>query len=272
MSHRPGMRKRPAPSTTVAPAGTPTSALEPTTAIRLPRTSTVCAGSRRPPATSTTVTPRMARSAATGAVAATGVADGATLGAQPVASARAYSGTRRFIRAAPGASSSNDGTVHHCRTRRATSASLGGRTRVAWSWPPSTTASRGRRPLPQEPQGHVGERHEWIVDGHVVPVRDHPELCGRDVPVQVHRELHREEDVAVAVHDERRRGDPRQVGGADWRMVKVRDGLMERPCPRGSTRITRYCPASRATSGSQSLPHPPKPCSNRSGSPMPTSR
>src|SRR5215218_3680655 len=58
MSHNPGMRNFPRPSTSRAPRGTVT--LVPTPATRVPRMTTVWPGTRRPRATSITVTPVIA--------------------------------------------------------------------------------------------------------------------------------------------------------------------------------------------------------------------
>src|SRR5262249_40794623 len=60
MSHRPGMRYFPLPSTTRAPSGTPTSPNLPTTVIRSPVTTTVMSGRAGAPVASMTVTPVMA--------------------------------------------------------------------------------------------------------------------------------------------------------------------------------------------------------------------
>ena len=64
MSQRPGMRNRPFPSTTAAPAGVGTEPAGPTRAIRSPSTTTVVFGRRRPVSTSTTVTSWRTRGAA----------------------------------------------------------------------------------------------------------------------------------------------------------------------------------------------------------------
>src|SRR5262252_2278396 len=60
MSHRPGMRYFPLPSTTRAPSGTLTSPDLPTAVIRSPVTTTVMSGRAGAPVESMTVTPVMA--------------------------------------------------------------------------------------------------------------------------------------------------------------------------------------------------------------------
>src|SRR6516165_1858157 len=60
MSHRPGMRYLPLPSTTRAPPGTPTTSDLPTAVIRSPVTTTVISGRAGVPVASMTVTPVMA--------------------------------------------------------------------------------------------------------------------------------------------------------------------------------------------------------------------
>src|SRR4029077_5374464 len=60
MSHRPGMRYFPLPSTTRAPSGTRTSPDLPTAVIRSPVTTTVMSGRAGAPVASMTVTPVMA--------------------------------------------------------------------------------------------------------------------------------------------------------------------------------------------------------------------